>query len=409
MEVVPDDFGLIEDRLHHYVDAGCDLIFTTGGTGLTPDDVTPEATRAVIDREAPGLRRGDARRGRASTRRSGILTRGVSGIAGRTLIVNFPGSPKAIDQLFGVLAPTLDARGADAARRLVAPWPRADAPRRRAARARAGLRRAGRAGGRDAGAAARGHARRVRRQRRRQDDAAARARDAAAPARAATARVLGRELPREGWAVRGRIGLLAHEPLLYRDLTARENLRFHARLHDVAPARAGELLEAVGMARRADEPVRALSRGMAQRVAICRARAARAGAAAARRAARQPRPGRGRSGRAADRPRERRRARADLPRRRAGAGRGRPRARPARRAGPRCWPRPARSTPATCEGCTGEARGRRARAQGPAGRAADRRGGAGDAAVQRLDVRALPLRARPPARSRATWPPACCG
>jgi heme exporter protein A len=88
---------------------------------------------------------------------------------------------------------------------------------------------------------------------------------------AGTARVLGRELPRDGWAVRGRIGLVAHEPLLYRDLTARENLRFHARLHDVAPARVEDLLERVRMARRADEPVRSLSRGMAQRVAICRA------------------------------------------------------------------------------------------------------------------------------------------
>ncbi len=88
---------------------------------------------------------------------------------------------------------------------------------------------------------------------------------------AGEARVLGCALPREGWAVRGRLGLLAHEPLLYRDLTALENLRFHARLHGVAAGRAGELLEAVGMARRADEPVRALSRGMAQRVAICRA------------------------------------------------------------------------------------------------------------------------------------------
>jgi heme exporter protein A len=85
------------------------------------------------------------------------------------------------------------------------------------------------------------------------------------------AHVLGRALPREGWAVRGRIGLIAHEPLLYRDLTVLENLRFHSRLHGVAPGRAGELLEAVGMARRADEPVRALSRGMSQRVAICRA------------------------------------------------------------------------------------------------------------------------------------------
>jgi heme exporter protein A len=88
---------------------------------------------------------------------------------------------------------------------------------------------------------------------------------------AGSAVVLGRTLPREGWAVRGRVGLLGHEPLLYRDLSARENLRFHARLHGVATARIGELLEAVGMARRADEPVRALSRGMAQRVAICRA------------------------------------------------------------------------------------------------------------------------------------------
>jgi heme exporter protein A len=88
---------------------------------------------------------------------------------------------------------------------------------------------------------------------------------------AGEARVLGCALPREGWAVRGRVGLLAHEPLLYRDLTALENLRFHARLHGVRAGRAGELLEAVGMARRADEPVRALSRGMAQRVAICRA------------------------------------------------------------------------------------------------------------------------------------------
>jgi heme exporter protein A len=88
---------------------------------------------------------------------------------------------------------------------------------------------------------------------------------------AGDARVLGLELPKEAWKARGRIGLLAHEPLLYRDLSARENLRFHARLHDVPLQRGEALLNAVGLARRADEPVRDLSRGLAQRVAICRA------------------------------------------------------------------------------------------------------------------------------------------
>src|SRR4051794_8797466 len=85
------------------------------------------------------------------------------------------------------------------------------------------------------------------------------------------ARVLGRSLPREGWAVRGRVGFLGHEPLLYRDLTARENLRFHARLHGVAFARVDELLEAVGLRPRADDPVYTYSRGMVQRTAVCRA------------------------------------------------------------------------------------------------------------------------------------------
>ncbi len=84
-------------------------------------------------------------------------------------------------------------------------------------------------------------------------------------------RVLGHPLPQEGWAVRGRIGLLGHEPLLYRELTARENLAFHAALHGVEAGRAEQLLSAVGMERRADEPVRTLSRGMVQRVAVCRA------------------------------------------------------------------------------------------------------------------------------------------
>ncbi len=88
---------------------------------------------------------------------------------------------------------------------------------------------------------------------------------------AGRARVLGHDLPQDGWAVRGRLGLLGHAPLLYGDLTARENLRFHARLHGVPSERVDLLLERVGMSRRADEAVRTLSRGMVQRVAVCRA------------------------------------------------------------------------------------------------------------------------------------------
>ena len=106
MEVVADDFALIEDRLRHYVGERCDLIFTTGGTGLTPTDLTPEATLAVIERDAPGFAEAMRAEGAKHTPH-GILTRGFSGIAGHTLIVNFPGSPKSIDQLFPVLAPTL--------------------------------------------------------------------------------------------------------------------------------------------------------------------------------------------------------------------------------------------------------------------------------------------------------------
>jgi heme ABC exporter ATP-binding subunit CcmA len=84
-------------------------------------------------------------------------------------------------------------------------------------------------------------------------------------------RVLGFSLPDEAWAVRGRVGLLGHEPLLYRELTARENLRFHARLHGVGEARVEESLAAVALADRGDEPVKTLSRGMVQRVAVARA------------------------------------------------------------------------------------------------------------------------------------------
>jgi molybdenum cofactor synthesis domain-containing protein len=108
-ELIPDDRDQIEATLrrHSAPEADIPLIFTTGGTGLTEDDVTPEATRAVIERDAPGV----AEAMRAESLKytpMGILSRGVSGIAGRTLIVNFPGNPKAIRQLFPVIAPVLE-------------------------------------------------------------------------------------------------------------------------------------------------------------------------------------------------------------------------------------------------------------------------------------------------------------
>jgi heme exporter protein A len=86
--------------------------------------------------------------------------------------------------------------------------------------------------------------------------------------------VLGSALPPDAWRVRGRIGYLAHEPLLYRDLTGAENLRFQARLHGLpgdGAERIGWLLDALRMSRRADEQVRNLSAGMVQRLAVCRA------------------------------------------------------------------------------------------------------------------------------------------
>jgi heme exporter protein A len=86
--------------------------------------------------------------------------------------------------------------------------------------------------------------------------------------------VLGCELPGEAWKLRGKIGFLGHEPLLYRDLTGRENLRFNARLHNIeagpAEDRIDVLLESIGMERRANERVENLSAGMRQRLAIAR-------------------------------------------------------------------------------------------------------------------------------------------
>ena len=85
------------------------------------------------------------------------------------------------------------------------------------------------------------------------------------------ASVLGHELPKETWAIRGRVGLLGHDPMLYRALTVRENLAHQSRLLKVDSGRADELIHAVGLSGRADEPLRGLSRGMIQRAAAARA------------------------------------------------------------------------------------------------------------------------------------------
>jgi molybdopterin adenylyltransferase len=108
LEVVGDERETIASALRRLADQeGARFVFTTGGTGMTPDDVTPEATLDVIDREAPGYAEAIRADSRSHTP-LGILTRGVAGIRGRTLIVNFPGSPKAVAQLFPVVAPVLE-------------------------------------------------------------------------------------------------------------------------------------------------------------------------------------------------------------------------------------------------------------------------------------------------------------
>jgi molybdopterin adenylyltransferase len=104
--VVADDAGAIIDFLQAQVTAGVDFVFTTGGTGLTRDDITPEATRVVIERDAPGFAEAMRVAGQRYNELA-LLGRGVSGIAGRTLIVNFPGSPKAVGEMFPVIAPAL--------------------------------------------------------------------------------------------------------------------------------------------------------------------------------------------------------------------------------------------------------------------------------------------------------------
>ncbi len=105
--VIPDDLATIRDTLSAWCDqGGLDIIFTTGGTGFAPRDVTPEATRAVIEREAPGLAEA-MRAASLQVTSHAMLSRAVCGIRGHTLIVNLPGSPKAVRENMATIAPAL--------------------------------------------------------------------------------------------------------------------------------------------------------------------------------------------------------------------------------------------------------------------------------------------------------------
>jgi molybdopterin adenylyltransferase len=106
-ELIGDELALIEARLRHWSDAErCALILTSGGTGLAPGDVTPEATRAVIEREAPGIAEAMRAASRPHTP-NWMLSRAVAGTRGASLIVNFPGSPASIEQTADALAEPL--------------------------------------------------------------------------------------------------------------------------------------------------------------------------------------------------------------------------------------------------------------------------------------------------------------
>lgn len=104
-QLVPDEQPEISEAIVHLC-AGADLVLTSGGTGLAPRDVTPEATRAVLDREAPGI--AEAMRAEtAKLQRLSWLSRGVAGTRGHSLVVNLPGNPKAVRECLDVLAPML--------------------------------------------------------------------------------------------------------------------------------------------------------------------------------------------------------------------------------------------------------------------------------------------------------------
>lgn len=105
-EVLPDDADLLTGALRTAVDSGAEVIVTTGGTGLSPTDVTPEATMPVLDREVPGLAEALRRYGQEQTPYA-VISRGLVGVAARSLIVNLPGSTGGVRDGLAVLGPLL--------------------------------------------------------------------------------------------------------------------------------------------------------------------------------------------------------------------------------------------------------------------------------------------------------------
>lgn len=104
--IIPDEKNKIKSTLIDLCDKGVHLIITTGGTGFAPRDITPEATKEIIEREAPGIAEYMRQKSMEITPR-GMLSRGVAGIRGTTLIINLPGSPKGATENLGFILPRL--------------------------------------------------------------------------------------------------------------------------------------------------------------------------------------------------------------------------------------------------------------------------------------------------------------